>query len=279
MKISIVTISFNQAEYLERAIRSVIEQGRRDIEYIVADPGSTDGSRDIIERYRSNIQKIIFERDAGPSDGLNKGFSQASGDIYGFLNSDDILFPGALGIVADYFARHPDIDVVSGHAVIIDENDRPIRKSYSDPCSLVRYAYGASVLMQPSTFFRADAFRKVGGFNPANRTNWDGELFVDMRLAGAKFARINQFLSGYRLQPDSITSSKKLDDGIREYHARMFRKIMGRGESAWDVLPRAFFRLLKYAENPRALVERIAKGPVYGRGAAEIGSASGPDGK
>lgn len=266
MKISIVTISFNQAEYLERAIRSVIDQSHKDLEYIVTDPGSTDGSREIIERYRSKIHKILYEPDAGPADGLNKGFMHATGEIYGFLNSDDVLFPGTLEKVAAYFVAHPRVDVVSGHALIIDENDRVIRKSYSDPCSLRRYAYGASVLMQPSTFFRADAFKKVGGFNSQNKTNWDGELFVDMRIAGATFALVNEFLSGYRLQPESITSSKKADDGIREYHRRMFKKIMGRDAKAWDSVPGAFFRILKYVENPGALIERVRRGPIYGRG-------------
>ena len=269
MKISIVTISFNQSEYLERAIASVVEQDYPNLEYIVVDPGSTDGSRDIIEKYSSSIYKAIYESDSGPADGLNKGFSFATGDVYGFLNSDDIMYPGALTHVAEYFQRHLDTDVVSGHAMIIDEQDNPIRRSYSDRCSLIMYAYGASVLMQPSTFFRADAFRRAGGLNKENRTNWDGELFIDMRLKGAQFALMEQFLSGYRLQPESITSSAKLDQGIKEYNKRMFKKIMNRDEAGWDIVPRIFFRIIKYVENPRALIERLAKGPIYGRGAKE----------
>ena len=84
MKFSIVTISYNQAQFLEQAIRSVIEQDYPDVEYIVVDPGSTDGSREIIERYRDRIDRIIFEPDKGPADGLNKGFAQATGDVFGF---------------------------------------------------------------------------------------------------------------------------------------------------------------------------------------------------
>lgn len=269
MKVSIVTISFNQAEFLERALRSVIEQDHEDIEYIVVDPGSTDNSREIIERYRSKIAKLILEPDKGPADGLNKGFAMASGDIYGFLNSDDVLLPGAVSRVVRFFNSHPDVDVVSGHAIVMDEHDRNLRYSYSDRCSLVRYAYGAAVLMQPSTFFRSKPFKKVGGFNVVNRTNWDGELFIDMRLHGARFALMNDFLSGYRLQPDSITSSKKFDDGIRAYHKAIFRKIMGRDMKPWDVVPGVMFRLLKYVANPRALYERMFKGPVYGRSAKD----------
>lgn len=266
MKVSIVTISYNQAEFLERAIQSVIQQNYDDIEYIIVDPGSTDNSRDIIERYRSRIAKVILDPDKGPADGLNKGFSCASGDVFGFLNSDDILFPGAVKRVVCYLSDHPEVDVVSGHAIIIDEQDREIRKSYSDRFSLVRYAYGTGVFIQPSTFFRSEIFRKTDGFNVENKTNWDGELFVDMRMHGARFSLMDDFLSGYRLQPNSITASKKLDDGIRNYRQRIFRRIMGRDMKPWDTALSMLFRLEKYAVNPRALYERIFHGPVYGRG-------------
>ena len=89
MKISVVTISYNQACYLEQTIISVLNQDYENVEYIVVDPGSTDGSRDIIEKYRNRIQHIIYERDVGPADGLNKGFAVATGDVFYFINSDD----------------------------------------------------------------------------------------------------------------------------------------------------------------------------------------------
>src|SRR5262252_9768046 len=122
-KVSIVTISFNQSEFLERAIRSVLEQDYPNLEYIVVDPGSTDGSREIIDRYRSRIAKIVLEPDSGPADGLNKGFAHTTGDILGFLNSDDILFPGAITSAVS-FLKSKDVDVVSGHATVIDSADR-----------------------------------------------------------------------------------------------------------------------------------------------------------
>ena len=270
-KISLVTISFNQAEYLESALLSVLDQDYENIEYIVVDAGSTDDSRRIIERYRSRISQIIFEPDNGPADGLNKGFSIATGEIYGFLNSDDILYPGAVAHVIDIFKQNRNIDVVSGHSMIIDEQDRVIRRSYSDKGSLRQYAYGAAVQMQPSTFFKAEIFRKISGFNAENRTNWDGELFVDMRLQGAKFLIVNEFFSGYRLQSESITSSKKLDDGIKKYRQLIFHKIMGRERNSWDTIPAIAYKLAKYVSNPKALIERLFKGPIYGRGTRESG--------
>lgn len=272
MKVSIVTISYNQAEFLERTIQSVIQQNYDFIEYIVVDPGSTDNSRDIIERYRSRITKVIFEPDEGPADGLNKGFAHATGNIFGFLNSDDVLLPGAVARIVSYFSDYPDIDVVSGHAIIIDEQDRKIRKSYSDRFSLIRYAYGTGILIQPSTFFRSEIFRKTDGFNVENRTNWDGELFVDMRMQGARFALMNGFVSGYRLQSNSITASKKLDDGIKNYSKRIFQRIMGREMIPWDNALSVWFMLEKYIVNPRALYERLFHGPIYGRSAGQAGS-------
>ena len=96
MKVSVVTVSFNQARFLERAIRSVLGQDYDDIEYIVVDPGSTDGSRAIVERWRDRIDRIILEPDRGPPDGLNKGFAAATGEIFAYLNADDALLPGAV---------------------------------------------------------------------------------------------------------------------------------------------------------------------------------------
>lgn len=118
MKFSIVTISFNQREFLERTINSVIGQDGVEIEYIIVDPGSTDGSRDIIERYRPYFAHVILEKDAGPADGLNKGFAVATGEIYGYLNSDDMFEPGALATVAALRASRFEL-IANG---ICDEN-------------------------------------------------------------------------------------------------------------------------------------------------------------
>ncbi|MDD5578201.1 MAG: glycosyltransferase family 2 protein [Methylobacter sp.] len=266
MKISIVTISFNQAEFLEKTISSVLAQKKDvDVEYIVIDAGSTDGSREIIEKYRPQINKVIFETDEGPSDGLNKGFSLAHGEIYGFLNSDDILYPNALKAVENYFVQHPEIDVISGHAYIIDSNNLILRKSFSQLMSLKQYGYGACIINQPSTFFRKHAFEKSKGFNKENRSNWDGELFVDMALAGAKFSVVNSFWSGYRLHSVSITASKKLDHSMRDYNSRIFEKIFGRPRQKIDSLFSILYRGWRFIKNPMALWERLSKGKIYGR--------------
>jgi hypothetical protein len=161
--------------------------------------------------------------------------------------------------------EHPRVDVVSGDCRVIDEGDRLLRHSYSDRFSRARYAYGAGVLIQPSTFFRASAWRKTQGFNIENRSSWDGELFVDMATAGCRFARSGRVWSGYRLHSQSITGSARLKSAQREYHQRMFVEIMKRGPRQVDALLAAGYRVLKYLETPQALTERLFRGPVYGR--------------
>jgi glycosyltransferase involved in cell wall biosynthesis len=265
MKISIVTISYNQADFLERAIISVIDQDYHDFEYIVVDPGSTDGSREIVERYSSKIDKIIFEPDEGPADGLNKGFMHATGEVYGFLNSDDVLFMGTLSKVANYFKEHHDIDVVSGDPIVIDDHDRPIRKLYSDRFSLIRYAYASNMIVQQSTFFRSRMFYELEGFNLSNNCAWDGELFVDIAFKGGRFAVVRDFWSGFRSHPRSITSSAKLDNEIREYRKRIFQKIMDREPQMIDRPLKWGIRIVKHLMNPQGVIERLVNGPVYGR--------------
>lgn len=266
MKISIVTISYNQARFLEKTIQSVLNQQFPDLEYIIVDPGSTDGSREIIQKYCTHFSHIIFEPDQGPADGLNKGFDKATGDVFGFLNSDDILLRDCLKNVCTFFQSHPKIEVVSGNAYLIDDSDTKIRHAYSDRFSLQRFAYNSAFLMQPSTFFKATTFRRTSGFNPSNKVAWDAELFVDMRMNGAKFALVDSFLSGYRLYPTSITSLKENYKEQREiFRTHIFEKIMNREKRFYDLFVRNFFRLMRYIYNPRDVYERVTKGPISGR--------------
>lgn len=266
MKFSIVTISFNQAEFLERTIRSVIAQTGVDIEYIIVDPGSTDGSRDIIERYRGYFADVIYENDKGPADGLNRGFASATGDVYCYLNSDDTLKPDALRRVARFLVGHPDYDVICGHAWVTDRHDKRLRRVWSEPYRRLSVAYGASVQIQPSTFIRRDAFIKSGGFNIKNKSSWDGELLLDLFLSGSRIEIIEEFLSTYRLHAVSITNSGKLSALIAQSNESRFIRLMGRARRPSDLYVATFFRLWKHMRSPLAVWERLARGPVFNRG-------------
>ena len=175
MKISIVTISFNQKQYLKDCIDSILSQEDCDLEYIVVDPGSTDGSRELIESYGNRLIKV-FEKDDGPADGLNKGFAHATGEIYGFINSDDYLLPGALKCITQFFANRPPETFMTGHGFTENEAGRrtPV---YPSVLTVKMMLHRAAVLFQQATFFNRALFVATDGFNPTNSTCWDYEIF------------------------------------------------------------------------------------------------------
>lgn len=265
MKFSVVTISYNQAQFLERTIHSVLVQKGVDVEYIIVDPGSKDGSRELIERYRKSFAHVIFEKDNGPADGLNRGFAKATGDIYCYVNSDDVFEPDAFRRVATAFEQRPHVDVLCGHAWVTDPNDRRLRRVWSDAFDPVSTAYGASIFIQPSTFIKEKAFRNINGFNSRNRSNWDAELLISLFKDGARIEIINEFLSNYRLHQVSITNSGVLDGQIREWQLRCFKLIMGRKWYKIDNLFKVYFMIHRQVRNPQAMIERIFRGPIYKR--------------
>jgi glycosyltransferase involved in cell wall biosynthesis len=274
VKISIVTLSFNQGRYLERAIRSVLGQRPGvDLEYIVVDPGSKDGSREIIERYRSSIDHVVTTPDAGPADGLNKGLALCTGDLFGYLNADDTLLPGALRSVVDAFQARPRADVVHAHGYLTDSNDRILRRCYADRYSVRMAARGLAFVLQPSTFFRRRALQLTDGFNVENRIAWDAELLLDMALRGARIERIDAYWSTFRLHPEGITGSGSHADAHTAFLRRMFRRVHGRDGGPADALATLGLRVLKHLSHPRAAIERLRFGPVSGR---EIRVEAGP---
>src|ERR1700758_5151322 len=123
--IAVVTPSFNHAEFISETIESVLTQNYADLRYAVQDGGSTDGTLAILAGYGNRLD-WVSRPDAGQSDAINRGFARISGEIMAWLNSDDILMPGALAYVAHYFETHPDVAVVYGHRIYIDEMGREI---------------------------------------------------------------------------------------------------------------------------------------------------------
>lgn len=260
VKISLVTISFNQARFLRAAIESVLSQNYSSLEYIVVDPGSTDGSRDIIEQYRDRITHIVLEPDNGPSDGLNKGFARATGDVFGYLNSDDMLLPGALTKVAAAFNANPAADLIYGHGYLIDTTGNVTGRCRSDRFNLRRSAYGNSIIMQQAAFWHSEAFTAVGGFNPANRLSWDGEFWIDLALAGRRFMRVDEYLACFRTHEASITHNYHRASGESPFareQSRLLEKALRRSRNGYDDFHTVETRLEKWLVDPKNLWLRL----------------------
>ena len=242
MKISLVTLSFNQGPYLQQALASVFAQEGVELEYIVVDPGSTDGSRELIEAHRCRLARMLFEPDKGAADGLNKGFREASGEIFGFLNADDVLMPGALARVAAYAGQHPECGLILGDGHILDGTGRRVRRVKARGFTLRRYLYGGTQWLQQSTFFRREAFAASGGFNPENRTSWDGELFVKMATQGVRAGYIGADLAGFRIHAQSISGSGANGRDFERDWRRIFSEVAGRPWRFFDELLRTIYR-------------------------------------
>jgi glycosyltransferase involved in cell wall biosynthesis len=164
--VSIVTPSLNQAPFLEDAMRSVLEQDYPRIEYLVVDGGSTDGSIDIIRRHAARLAWWVSEKDDGQTDAINKGFSRARGEIFGWLNSDDTYVAGAISQAVEAFAACPGCGLIYGDANYIDHAGRRIGKFPAAQTDYRRLRQGYVHIPQQASFFRADLWQAVAPLDP-----------------------------------------------------------------------------------------------------------------
>lgn len=177
-RISLITPCFNHAEFIEETIQSVLSQGYPNLEYIVLDGGSTDGSVDIIRKYESHFSHWESEKDGGYNYALIKGFNRAGGDIFCWLNSDDLFEPDTLWEVAEYFMTHPRSEVVYGDGLLIDRRGVPYRPKKEHAFNRFIWLYDYNFIPQPSTFWRAGLYRRVGGLDPRMKVSTDADLWI-----------------------------------------------------------------------------------------------------
>jgi glycosyltransferase involved in cell wall biosynthesis len=202
-KISIVTPSFNQGRFLEETILSVLNQKYPNLEYIVIDGGSSDETVEIIRRYEDRLAYWISEKDNGQVHAINKGLEQATGDIFAFINSDDVYLPGAFAAVAEYFESYPDCEWVCGDTIMFGEGYATELMPTVVPRSAAHclsWAYNAA---QPGHFWKRELVE--GGFDESWRYDFDHDLYVRLLLAGHRCEHIPLPFAAYRLHPDSKT--------------------------------------------------------------------------
>lgn len=204
-RITVVTPSFNQLQFLERTIRSVIDQNYPNLEYIIIDGGSTDGSVDIIRRYENRLAYWISEPDQGQTDAINKGLRKATGEWVAWQNSDDIYYPGVFHELAIAANKFNQADLIIGNMMLIDESDNPLR----DIC-FVKPTYNAllaegMVLTNQSAFWRRSLHEGIGLLDENLHYGFDYEWFL--RLSeNTKGVHVNQLWGGYRLHDETKTN-------------------------------------------------------------------------
>jgi len=202
-KISIITPSFNQAQYLEQTIRSVLDQNYPELEFIIIDGGSSDGSQDIIRKYENSLSYWISEEDRGQAHAINKGLVRATGEIVAYINSDDLYFPGAFSTIAAYFSSHPDCNWLCGDTLIFGEGQTDRVISAEVPRSAAHALSWAYTAPQPGMFWKRSLL--VDGFDERRRYCFDHELYVRLLLTGYKCEHLPVLLAGYRHHPTSKT--------------------------------------------------------------------------
>jgi len=263
MKVSIITPSLNQAPFIERSIQSVLAQQWRPLEYIVFDGGSTDGTLDILKKYNAQL-RWVSEPDKGQSDAVNKGIRTATGDVIGWLNSDDIYYPGAVKLAVEFLAAHPELDAVYGMADYIAADDSIIDSYPTEPWHFPRLK-DVCFICQPALFLRRSVFERHGYLDTDLHYCMDYEYCLRLGRAGVHFGYLETKLAGARMYVGNKTIS-----GRMEAYAEiidMFRRNFGTVPDSW------LFGYAHAIAKKRADVDEHPTRFLFEKGMRSIGAA------
>lgn len=232
--ISLVTPVRNQAQYIAQAIDSVLSQGYPALEYVVLDGASTDGTAQVVESYRPRLAWCESRPDGGQSDAINKGFARTRGEVMGWLNGDDLLLPGALARVGEYFARHPEVDAVYGDRIVIDEQGRDVGR-WVLPAHSDGVMSWCDFVPQETLFWRRALWERSGArIDVSFRFAMDWDLLVRFRDAGARFVHLPHFLGAFRVHAQQKTTAEIGAVGFAEM-ARIRQRCIGRVPSRAEI--------------------------------------------
>jgi len=228
LTISVITPSYNQDRFIGRTIQSVLSQGIPKLEYMICDGGSTDNTVATLKALGNQI-KWVSEKDLGQADAVNKGIQRTSGDIIGWLNSDDIYYPNALTTVLSFLTTHPDVDVIYGEANHIDENDAILERYYTEDWNYERLKE-VCYLCQPSVFFRRRLTERFGLLDASLRYCMDYEFWLHLGKE-IEFVRIPQTLAGSRMYKDNKTLRYR--SVVHTEINDMLKKRLGKTPTRW----------------------------------------------
>jgi Glycosyl transferase family 2 len=217
-KITLVTPSYNHERFLEATIHSVLSQTGVRLDYIIQDGASTDGSVGIIERYKDKLKYFESSKDKGQADAIMKGFRHMQADpdsIMAYLNSDDLLMPGALRFIAEYFAQNPDVDAVYGHRVLINEEGLEVGQ-WVTPRQKCDNLSLHDLIPQETLFWRKRIWDRVGGIDVRFQFALDWDLLIRFQATGANIKRLPYFLGLFRIHSNQKSQSQIDNTGVPE---------------------------------------------------------------
>ncbi|MCB9283026.1 MAG: glycosyltransferase [Lewinellaceae bacterium] len=219
-KISIITPCFNQVNYIEQTIRSVLDQNYPNLEYIIIDGESTDGTTDVIKSYENQLTYWISEPDNGMYDALQKGFERATGNILGWINSDDLLHNGSLNTIAEIFDSYSEVDWLQGMPSFFDEKGRIVQTGPFKKWSAYHFYLGDfKWIQQESTFWRRSLWERAGG-NIDKRFKYAGDFELWLRFfRHAKLYSCTALIGGFRLRSSGQLSQTHINEYLKEAHS------------------------------------------------------------
>lgn len=243
--IAVTTPTLRHGRFIERTIKSVLGQGYPNLQYVVKDGGSKDGTVEVLRRYDRQLDHWESAGDTGQAQAINVGFESATGEIMAYLNSDDLYLPGTLAFVGRFFREHEEVDVVYGHRIVIDEEDRQIGRWILPRHDDELLAY-VDYVPQETLFWRRRAWEKVGGYiDESFQFALDWDLLLRFRAARLRMIRLPRFLGAFRVSREQKTASQMATIGIREMN-RLRRRYLGEVPSESEIKERVARYILRH---------------------------------